>query len=527
MVARLFRLRVALLGSVFRGGPRAVFKAILTALVALVVAAALSWVPHWLSDRAANGALDRQSIDILLASVLLALVAFVPFFANLGSLEPRQFGAYPERPSRVATALFLSSLLSWPTIWLVIWMVALAVLRPEWASVPAAAIAAAVLTLLLAMVLARVSSALVRLIVPRRAVSVLRWIGLLLLLAALPVVVFLFADAIRSPRSQAIQDAAGVFGWTPFGAPAVGLSLAVRGDGQAALVHFAVAAASFVVLLLCWYLIVSRSLSTIEKPSPAGVTRDGLEIFERFPAKPRAVIAARALTYWRRDPRYRVALFAIPLAPVIMIVALWVAGMDAHVLALLPLPVILLLFGWSVHNDIALDSTAIWMHVASGTKGTHDRAGRLAPVMLIGLPLAVIGSSITVTISGDWRLLPAVLGMNIAVLFVAQGSSSVFSALMPYPATRPGDSPFAQPAVQGSGAGLAQTLSMLVALLFSVPPVVLSIYAISDPELGLNLTALCGGVAWGLAMLGLGVLIGGRVFDRGAPELIALTQTFD
>ena len=195
--------------------------------------------------------------------------------------------------------------------------------------------------------------------------------------------------------------------------------------------------------------------------------------------------------------------------------------------SLLPLPVILLLFGWSVHNDVALDSTAIWTHVASGTKGIHDRAGRLAPVLLIGLPLAVVGSSITVTISGDWRLLPAVLGMNLAVLLVAAGVSSVFSAMMPYPATRPGDSPFAQPAVQGSGAGLAQTLSMLFALLFSLPPVVLSVYAIVDPTLGLNLVALGLGVAWGLLILGAGILIGGKIFDRGAPELIAVTQTFD
>jgi len=147
--------------------------------------------------------------------------------------------------------------------------------------------------------------------------------------------------------------------------------------------------------------------------------------------------------------------------------------------------------------------------------------------MLIGLPLAVVGSSITVTLSGDWRLLPAVLGMNIAVLLVAAGVSSVFSSLMPYPATRPGDSPFAQPAVQGSGAGLAQTVSMLTALVLSLPPVLLAVYAIVNPSLEINLISLVFCVLWGLSMLGLGVLVGGKVFDRGAPELIALTQTFD
>ncbi len=523
MVARLFRLRIALLLSVFRGDFRTVVRAAIIALVSVFAAVGLAWLPLWL----VRGAEDRAAIDTILSAVLLALVSFVPFFANLGSLEPRQFGVYPATPASIAIGLFLSSVLSWPTIWLLVWMAALTALRPEWATVPLAVIVAGLFVLLLAIALARVSSALVRLVVPARAVSALRWVGLLLLLAALPVVVFLVADALRSPRSQAIRDAATTFGWTPFGAPAGGLAAAVRGEWPDAFAHFGVAFAALVVLLLCWYLLVARSLTTVERPAIAGVTRDGLEIFDRFPAKPRAVIAARALTYWRRDPRYRISLFAIPIAPVIMMAALWIAGMNLNVLALLPLPVILLLFGWSVHNDVALDSTAIWMHVASGTKGTHDRAGRLAPVMLIGLPLAVVGSSITVTLSGDWRLLPAVLGMNIAVLLVAAGVSSVFSSLMPYPATRPGDSPFAQPAVQGSGAGLAQTVSMLTALVLSLPPVLLAVYAIVNPSLEINLISLVFCVLWGLSMLGLGVLVGGKVFDRGAPELIALTQTFD
>lgn len=523
MVARLFRLRVALLLSAFRGDFRRVARALLVGLVSILVAVGYAWLPLWLSD----GAEGRMSIDVFLSSILLALIAVVPFFANLGSLEPRQFASYPATPASIATALFLSTLISWPTIWLLIWMAALVALRPEWAPVPGATIAAGTLTLLLAMAFARVSSAMVRLVVPARAMSVLRWTGLLLLLAVLPVIVFLLADALRSPRSKPIQDAADVFGWTPFGAPAAGLAFAEQGDVSSALSRFAVAGAAFVVLLILWYLLVARSLTSVERPAPVGVSRDGLEVFERFPAKPRSVIAARTLTYWRRDPRYRVALFAIPIAPIIMIAALWIAGMDVHALALLPLPVILLLFGWSVHNDVALDSTAIWMHVSSGTKGTHDRTGRLAPIMLIGLPLVVVGSSITVTVSGDWRLLPAVVGMNLAVLLVAAATSSVFSALMPYPATRPGDSPFAQPAVQGSGAGLAQTLSMLVALALSVPPVLVSAYAIIDPTLGLNLVALGFGAVWGVVVLGIGILIGGRVFDRGAPELIALTQTFD
>ena len=523
MVARLFRLRLALLASAFRGGFRATMRALLVAVVAIAAAVGYAWAPAWL----APGAEDRAAVDVFLASVLLASIALVPLFAHLGNLEPRQFASLPTTPAGIGAAMYLSSLLTWPTLWLLVWMAALYVLRPEWRGVAWAVAVAALLTLLLSIAYARVSSAFVKLVVPKRGLSVLRWIGALLLFTALPVIVFILTEGFRSPGSRTLADATEVLGWTPFGAPAAGLALALQGDAQGGLTRFALAAGALLLLLVIWHLLVARSVTSVERPAPDGVTRDGLELFDRFPARPRDVIAARSLTYWRRDPRYRVTLLAIPFAPVVMIVALWIAGADPGMLALLPLPVILLLLGWSVHNDVAFDSTAIWMHVASGTRGAHDRAGRLAPVMLIGLPLVVVGSSLTVTVVGDWRVLPAVMGMNLSVLLVSAGVSSVFSALMPYPATRPGDSPFHQPAVQGSGAGLAQTLSMLVALLFSIPPVLVSVGAIGDPQFETNAIALVAGAAWGLVLLWLGVLIGGKIFDRGAPELVAVTQTFD
>ena len=523
MVARLFRLRLALLASAFRGGPRLLARNLLIGLIAVLVAIGLARLPQWFDASAA----DRSSLGVFLGAVLLLLVALVPLFARLDNLEPRQLAAFPVPPTSIAVSLFVTTVCSWPALWLLVWIIALVASRPEWVERPWPTTVWALLTLLLSIVFARLSSALVRLAVPRKALSGLRWVGLLLLLAALPVIVFVVADALGANRSRTISDAAQMLGWTPFGAPLAGLELAVQGDAQAAATRFAVAAAALIVLLAAWYLVVARSVTSIERPAPQGLASDGLELFERFPARPRDVIAARSLTYWRRDPRYRVALFAIPLAPIAMLGALWVAGVDAHLLALLPLPIILLLLGWSVHNDVALDSTAIWMHVASGTRGRHDRAGRLAPVMLIGLPLAIIGSSLTVTFSGDWRILPAVIGMNLAVLLAASGVSSVFSALMPYPATRPGDSPFAQPAVQGSGAGLSQTLAMVFSMALSTPALMLSIRAIADPTFSQNILALAFGALWGLLLLTAGVLLGGRIFERSAPELVALTQTFD
>ena len=55
------------------------------------------------------------------------------------------------------------------------------------------------------------------------------------------------------------------------------------------------------------------------------------------------------------------------------------------------MPIVCLFLGWTVHNDVAYDNTAFWLHVASDVDGRADRLGRLAPPLAIGLPVAVIG----------------------------------------------------------------------------------------------------------------------------------------
>lgn len=512
-----------MLAAAFRGPVPRVLRALLLGILAAAGAVALAWVPRLI----AADAEDRAAIDTVLVSLMLVVAGVVPLFANRRHLEPRQFGSAPARPSAIATALLVSTLLSWPTLWLVLWLVSLGVLRPEWRTSGWALAVAGLLVLLLAVCGARVASALSKLLVPPQANGTLRAIGALLLVASLPLVVFAVAETLRNPGGAGASDAAEALGWTPVGAPVAGLALATTGDIDDSLVRFGISFAWVIVLVAAWFPLVGASLRRIPRPADQLLARRSMGWFDRFPARPAAVIGARSITYWARDPRYRVALAAAPIGAALTVLALWVAGVDPHHLALVPLPIIALLLGWSLHNDIATDSTAIWMHVASGTRGRHDRTGRLTPVMLVGLPLLLIGSSLTVTVMGDWRVLPAVVGLNLSVLLVACGVSSVFSALLPYPGTRPGESPFSQPSVSGSGAGVAQTVSMLVALVLAAPPVWFGVEAALDPTLASNAFALGFGAVYGFAVLVLGVLIGGVVFDRTGPDYVALTQTFD
>lgn len=523
MVARLFRLRVALAGGLFRGSYARGFRVALLLVLAIAGAAAVPFVVSWFTE---PGAL-RNVLDVTIGSVVLAVALLIPLFDNRRNLLPRQFAQFPASPANVAVSMLVTTIMSWSFLVLAAWLVAFWFARPEWRAAGGIAPLALVLAALFAIVAVRFGSGLSQLIVGERFAGGLRLTGGVLCVAFLPLLVFVIAESLSSETNRVLIDAAGVLAWTPFGAGFAAITDAAAGDTATAALRLAVLGGTVLVLLLAWFGIVARSLRTIERPRDLLSARRGLGWFERFPARPAPVIAARQLTYWQRDPRYRIALIALPIAPIAVVAAFLIAGADVRLAAALPLPIFMLLLGWSQHNDIAMDSTAIWEHVASGIRGWADRAGRLAPALIFGVPAAVIGSSITVTFMGDWRVLPAVIGMNVGVLLIATGVASVFSALMPYPATRPGDSPFVQPQWSGSGSGTSQTVSMLVALVLAVAPVWVSAGAIADVSFLGNIWALLFGLGFGLAVLLAGVAIGGRIFDKQGPEILAVTQIFD
>ena len=124
------------------------------------------------------------------------------------------------------------------------------------------------------------------------------------------------------------------------------------------------------------------------------------------------------------------------LAPVLLLVVAppLVAGVSPATVALLPVPIVALFFGWLPHNDVAYDSTAIWMHIASGTRGIADRVGRLVPVVLITVPLLAILIPVTVALHGRWAVLPALTGVAAVLFLSALGLSSIASAAAPYAA---------------------------------------------------------------------------------------------
>ena len=266
---------------------------------------------------------------------------------------------------------------------------------------------------------------------------------------------------------------------------------------------------------------VQRLLTTTERPASVR-ERSGLGWFAVAPGTPGGAIAARSLVYWLRDRRYLVNAIVIPVAAAIAMVPPLVAGASWSLVVLLPVPIMALFFGWLPHNDVAYDSTAVWMHIASGTRGRSDRLGRLVPVVLIAVPLLAVLIPVTIAMHGRWALLPALIGVVASLFLCGLGLSSVSSVLAPYPVSRPGDSPFQQPQHASSGVA-AQAIVLLGAAALSAPALWWFWLALTS-DIRYGAYALWGGIAIGVGVLVAGIVLGSALFRRSGSRLMEFAE---
>jgi ABC-2 type transport system permease protein len=264
---------------------------------------------------------------------------------------------------------------------------------------------------------------------------------------------------------------------------------------------------------------VARTLVT---PSRHGRLQSysGLGWFGRLPATPGGAIAARSLTYWGRDVRYRVSILVVPITPLVMVLVLGFVGVPGRYLALLPVPVVALFLGWLSHNDIAYDSTAIWLHVAAGVSGRDDRLGRLLPVIVVGAPLLIAGSIVAGALYGDLAAGLGELGVAGCLFLTGMGLGSVSSARLPYPVPQPGSSPFQQPNASSGLTAAVQSITFLGQLLPAVPAIVLAFLGFVGSD-GWYVASAVVGLAIGALVFAGGLQLGARVFERRGPEILA------
>lgn len=485
-------------------------------LVAGTVFAAINVTALADSDR-----LTTAVVTVLAGSaVTLGFAIAPPVTASVDPLDPRRFAVVGPEPRPLAAALLLAGFLSVPAFVVVVLAISLATAWTAHGGSAVASIVAILLGVATCVLLARVSmasGALVRR--PRQSRELLGVYLVAVLVVVVPVGIFLGSLEWRGAVPSQLVSAAEILAWTPLGAA---WSIAVAPSAGVAFGSVIVALATVGVLTVVWFVLVRVLLTTTPRPVTVR-ERAGLGWFALLPGTPGGAVAARSLSYWLRDRRHVVNVIVVPIAAVLSTLPLVVAGVPIELAVLLPAPIMALFFGWLPHNDLAYDSTALWMHIASGVRGLSDRVGRLVPVVLIAVPLLAVAIPLAVAMHGRWAFAPALVGVCAALFLSGLGLSSIASVVSPYAVSRPGDSPFQQPQRTGSGGVVAQGAVMIGALAASSPAIWFAWQALASDTADAFL-ALWAGLAAGVVVLLAGIAIGAAQFERRGTRLMEFAE---
>jgi len=459
---------------------------------------------------------------IILGAVILCVYCAIPFTLGVDDPEdPRKFALLGIPTTRLAASLALSALIDAPSLFIA------AIAGGQiftWSRAPLPAIFAvfAAIVIVVTCVLAsRISASLASFVfTTRRARDRSPLIGIAILVALVPVAVVLAGVDWGHGGLTALGVVADVLGWTPLGAAWAAPAAAAGGDVNGALLRLLIALLFSGVLFLLWRRVIAV-LAILPERHARSRAHVGLGWFELLPRTPAGAIAARTLTYWGRDARYRTSFAAIPVVALSLVIIFAVVGVDVRSLALLPIAIIFLFLGWSAHNDVAMDNTALWLNLSTSTSGRDDRWGRIIPPLVLGIPLLAIGSVATAWISGDWTLLPALVGVGACLLLSGLGISSVVSARNPYATVRPGDSPFAAPQGNAASGSVPQTVSLLATAGCSIPALTAAILALNFGGLWAVISCILG-LGVGIAVLLVGVSRGATLYNARTSELLEL-----
>ncbi|WP_426181793.1 hypothetical protein [Microbacterium sp. TWP3-1-2b2] len=520
MAAHVLRLRLTLMLGALRGG-RAL-RTVLGLVAVVIVTVAVCIAVLSLAD--APLAVARAVIVLGGTAVLLGFLIGPILTGAVDQLDPRRFTVFGVDERHMPWILAVASLVSVPSFALLAVGACIVVLAVQLGAPWIAAVLVSLLGVVASALVARIGMSLSALLLPeRRSRELTALFALAVVVVAFPVAVFLASLEWDGAVPGPVAVATTIVGFTPFAAiPAFPFAVAA-GDVAGAWVSGIVAVVTVAALWLTWWWVVRRLLTTTERPA-ASRERTGLGWFAVLPSNAFGAVAARSLVYWLRDRRYIVNIIVVPIAGILTVFPLLVAGVPLYIAALVPAPVMALFFGWLPHNDVAYDSTALWTHVASGVRGLPDRLGRLVPVALVAIPVLAIAIPLTLAVIESWYLLLPMIGLAASLFLSALGLSSISSVVSPYAVSRPGDSPFQQPQRSASRGSFGPAAAFIGSLIVSAPTLWLFVMTIITDGV-YNPMTFWVGVCTGVVILALGAFVGGRIYDRGGARLMEFVET--
>ena len=521
MVGTLFRLQLKLFTRSMKGSTARLVSTIIIALYVggLVAAATFALV------------LLRDAPDILGP---LSVIAFggLSFVWPIGSVmissgnalaDAGRFALFPVTAKRLVPGLLVAGLVGIGSVAMIVLGIGLIV---GWSTDILAtlfAVVGVVLGLLICLLMGRSLTAALSVALQRRRVKEATALAMLLGIFGLLFGMQWVTSRLEADTNQLVEQMwslAGIVGWTPFGwAWSLPLHAFWR-EWTLLGIKLVLSVALIAVLWAVWAKFLDRDLT-----SPLEVGGDGQRVKQGglldrwFPNTPAGAIARRSVRYWRRDTRRFMQLVAVGVMPLFMMVPIWLNSGDVPSEVLVFVPIIsALMVGSAIAWDISYDGSSIWMQISAGVTGKDDRLGRsLAFLAIFGPYFLVILAAFSIW-SGEWGLLPGVLGACIAGVGTGIGVGSWVGSVWQT----------AMPTASGnifktsSGGGFETLLGSMLTL---IVPLTLTGLVTAGAAAALwfpwaTWVALAVGIAIGAGMFWAGIVLGGRTLDRKWPEVL-------
>ena len=492
------------------------------------------------------------SLTIVIGSILVIGWTFLPlvFFGSDQTLDPSRFVQFPLTGRQLAPGLVLSGVVGLPGFFTALICVGAAL---PWLNSPlvlAIGVAGGILGFLMTQIGCRLATTLLSgTLSSRKGRDLTGVIGLIVILvmsmglyAVSLLGQYMSTEPGRWSQMLAVSKTLGtILAMTPFGAPWALVGDAGQGLWGMFAVHLVLTLAYLGLGMWAYGAVLNKALLATTRVVVTRTVTKGDAIAKAADWRwakgkliPVAAVTARAMRYWRRDPRYLGTIPSILVMPILFTlmgrslpmmsgdgeaVPAWlITSMVAFGLGFTAL-----LTGFSLSTDVAFDSTAWWIHLASGVKGWQDRLGRVIGEAVWAIPLlVVIGIVVPVVMDAPGRIVPVLAAM--ASLYLSSvGVSSVCSALVIYPVALPGESPLKMKTGMMGSQMLAQMGCLIVSGLVGAPICVWAIFATGWQAW----VALLASIVWGLGILAAGVAIGGRVMDSRGPAILETLKKND
>ncbi|PKW25943.1 hypothetical protein [Phycicoccus duodecadis] len=432
-------------------------------------------------------------------------------------LDPARFAVLPVPARALARGLLAATLTGIPALMLIglAFFQVLAWLSAP-VAVPAAALAAVLGTVTAVVASRAVTTLLARVMTTRTG----RLVGAAIVSLTTLLPLSLNLAVARGQRIDALfafdaGPVARAASWFPTGwAWALPFDVA-GGRWLLAAVHLVLALVLLAVLWRVWVRQLERVLTSPLTSSGGQSIGAGRLLPAVLGRSPVATVAARRIRAWYRDSRLVAIALRTAVLPVFFVVQSVVTGTPG--LAGAGVVTLAVFAGLTLMNDLAFDGEAWWLHLTTGLRGWEDRLGRALASVVVFAPAVLLTYVVSVAL-GVIQHAVAWGSVVLAAFLGALALALAVGAYLPGTAPRTGGNPFAATS-GGAAQGCLTALVSFVGPLLLVVPVVLGAVLTLERPVGRWVVLLLSAL-YGLGLLGLGVLVGGRRLDRRGPEML-------